>query len=395
MGYFKPYIDEAGLHTPTYIDIRDELVKQARFVFGENIYLENDSQDYQLISVIADMIHDTTMLLELVYNNRSPSTAIGGALDGLVKLNGIRRKEATKSRCYVALEGEPNTRIVNGVIADENNINWDLESPIVISENGKVETLAVCQLLGAIHVGIGNLNKIVTPTKGWVSVINNQPSITGQNVESQEELRARQSISTAKPSLTILEGLIGGIAELEGVTRYRVYENDTNITDSNTIPGHSICAVVEGGKDTQIATEIHLRKTPGCGTYGDIVVEIETGFIHGKQRVTPISLFRPQYVDIHVTITIKRLPGYVTQITEDIKENIAEYLNSLQIGEDLTISALWSIGLMATPNLTVPFFSITSVTTGRDEENQQNVDMEIPFNAVTRGIKNNVIVNFI
>ena len=218
----------------------------------------------------------------------------------------------------------------------------------------------------------------------------------GQNVEGQEELRARQTISTAKPSKTVLEGTIGGVAEIDDVTRYRVYENDTNITDENTVPGHSICVVAEGGKDFDIANEIYLRKTPGCGTYGDIVVEIDSGVVHGMPRTVPIRFFRPGYKDIYITVLVKKLPGYVSKTTEDIQEQLSGYLNSLQIGEDLTMSALWGAALRAMPDLTQPLFSILDLSAGETEtaQNQTTEDMEVPFNCVTRSKPEYITVLF-
>ena len=64
MAYTAPYIDDAGLHIPTYADIRDDLVEQFKSIYGQDIYLENDSQDYQ-------KTYDTMQLLQIVYNNHS------------------------------------------------------------------------------------------------------------------------------------------------------------------------------------------------------------------------------------------------------------------------------------------------------------------------------------
>ena len=75
MTYFAPYIDDAGLHIPTYGDIRDDLVAQFKAIYGQDIYLENDSQDYQMISAFALKTYDTMQLLQVVYNNHSPKTA--------------------------------------------------------------------------------------------------------------------------------------------------------------------------------------------------------------------------------------------------------------------------------------------------------------------------------
>ena len=44
MAYTAPFIDDAGLHVPSYIDIRDDLIEQFKQIYGQDIYLENDSQ---------------------------------------------------------------------------------------------------------------------------------------------------------------------------------------------------------------------------------------------------------------------------------------------------------------------------------------------------------------
>jgi uncharacterized phage protein gp47/JayE len=95
MAYFAPYIDDAGLHVPTYIDIRDDLIAQFRQIYGDDLYLEDDSQDYQMISAFASKTADTMAMLQIVWNNHSPKTAVGTALSSLVKLNGIARKAAS------------------------------------------------------------------------------------------------------------------------------------------------------------------------------------------------------------------------------------------------------------------------------------------------------------
>ena len=64
MAYFAPYINETGIHIPTYPDIRDDLVKMYKSIFGDDVYLENDSQDYQLISIFADKTHDALQQLQ-------------------------------------------------------------------------------------------------------------------------------------------------------------------------------------------------------------------------------------------------------------------------------------------------------------------------------------------
>ena len=116
--YFSPSVDSTGFHAPTYSDILNYLLISYKNIYGQDVYLGNDASDYQWISVIADKIYDVLATLQLDYNNRSVLTAVGTALDGLVKSNGITRKAATYSTCTVTCTGIAGTVIASGVVQD-------------------------------------------------------------------------------------------------------------------------------------------------------------------------------------------------------------------------------------------------------------------------------------
>lgn len=101
MTYFKPYVDSTGLHIPTYNDILEDMIAAMKQIYGDDIYLDNSSPDYQLLSIFALKQSDTLQAMAYAYNARSPETAIGASLDSVVKLNGIKRKAASQSTCQV------------------------------------------------------------------------------------------------------------------------------------------------------------------------------------------------------------------------------------------------------------------------------------------------------
>ncbi|MCW6085506.1 MULTISPECIES: baseplate J/gp47 family protein [Clostridium] len=389
MAYFAPYIDKAGFHMPTYIDIREKLVEDAKSIFGQDIYLGEDSQDYQWISTVSEKIYDAFQIAQSVYNNRGPNVAIGSGLDSIVKINGIKRKPHTYSKCKVIASGVKNTNIKNGIALDKGNIKWNLPPNVTIPESGQIEVMSVCQIPGPIVANPGDITEIYNPTFGWNGVYNEESAELGSYIEDDPKLRKRQSQSTAQASSSILEGTRGAVAQVNKVRRSRVYENDTNQINELGLPAHSITAVVEGGKDEEIAEAIRIHKGIGCYTNGDVSIKIKS--IEGP----PIRFFRPTYIDIEVTINIKPLSGYTTDTTESIKRNLQTYLNSMEIGANLSLSSLWGAALQAMPNLMDPMFSITSITAAKVGEEQKANDIELRFNEVCRGninlIKANVI----
>lgn len=378
--YFKPYIDKSGLHIPTFNEIKEELIKNAKNIFGQDIYLGEDSQDYQWIATVSEMIYDTLQMSQRVYNNRSPSVAIGSGLDAIVKINGIKRHSQSYSKCTVTISGSKDTVINNGIALDKGNIKWKLPHQVTIPENGQIDVIATCDIPGPIVANKGDITGIYNPTFGWNGVFNNDTSQLGANVEDDSRLRKRQSNSTSQASITLLEGTSGAVAAVKDVTRLKVYENDTNVIDKKGLPPHSITVVAEGGKESTIAEEIWRRKGIGCATNGDIKINVKDS----KGQVTPIRFFRPQYVDIEVSLTIKPLAGYTTETTKSIKERIQKYLNDMEIGASLSLSSLWGIALQAMPNLACPMFSILSVIASRKGETQQSTDIELGFKEVCR-----------
>ena len=205
-------------------------------------------------------------------------------------------------------------------------------------------------------------------------------AVPGDPVETDEELRARQTISVSIPSRNLLNGTIAGIASVDGVTRCKVYDNDTNVTDANGVPGHSIAAVVEGGLDKDIAEQIYLRKGPGGGTYGTTEYEF-TNLDGGK---TMIHFFRPDYVTVDVTVAITKGLRYTSTVADQIKTAVTDYLESLTIGDSVSITGALAAITAVIPNRAQPIYSLKSLTIGKAGEILGTADVTIPFNAVVK-----------
>lgn len=387
MAYFSPYVDSTGLHIPQYSDIRDSLVATAKQIYGSDIYLESDSQDYQYISAVSNMINDAFLLVQAEYAARSPISATGAALSSLVKLNGINRLAATQSTVILTLTGTAGTVINSAIVTDVNGINWGFDTA-TIGSGGTAIVTATCENYGSIKAAPGEISIISTPTTGWTAVTNASAATTGIDLETDTQLRKRQQVAVAQPTRSVLEGLAGALESLIGVTRLKIYENDTD--SANTYgPEHSISVVIEGGVNADVAQIIYLKKTPGCYTNGSTSV----GVTSGSLSTTTIRFYRPTAIEIDVVVNVKSIQSYTTQTTTDIKTSITDYINSLDIGANITVSSLWGSALSAMPNLKNPIFGITSLTAGKHGASQGTSDIVIAFNEAAHGTITNITVN--
>jgi hypothetical protein len=227
-------------------------------------------------------------------------------------------------------------------------------------------------------------------------VVNANNAIPGNPVESDPAAKARQTISTARPSKTVLQGLTGGIAEIPNVQRYRAYENDTGVFGfyGVPIPEHSVCYIVEGGDQKAIAEDIYLRKTPGCGTYGDVEVEV-VSIDPTLGEPPPMRFYRPAYVDIFIRVNIKQRAGFVDSLIDDIKQAVSDFINALDIGEDVSVSLLETVAQSTVPNLRSPVFTLSAalpVIVGTDAADLREADIEIEFKGAARCEPENVEV---
>ncbi|WP_407733295.1 baseplate J/gp47 family protein [Pseudomonas citronellolis] len=338
-----PTIDSSGISAPNYADALAYLQQSFRSIYGADVYLGNDSQDGQLLSVLALAISDANAAIISAYNAFSPNTAQGNGLSSNVKINGISRGIATNSQVDLQVGGQAGTIISQGIARDVNGNTWALPATVTIPPAGTITVTATCTAEGAVSAGIGQVNIIATPTRGWQTVTNASAAEPGAPVETDSALRQRQQTSVALPSRTVLEGTTGAVANITGVTRLATYENDTNSTDSNGIPAHSISLVVEGGDAAAIAQAIADKKTPGTGTYGSTSQSVTD--VYG--RPLTINFYRPTYQAMTVAISLKALAGYSSNVGAAVQQAVSDYINGVAIGGGLSKAVEWADAITA------------------------------------------------
>lgn len=331
------YIDTTGYHFSDYPAFLSWLQDSYKAIYGADVYLEADSQDGQFLAVLAKAFYDTAALGSSVYNSFSPATAQGVGLSRNVLINGLKRHIASKSSVDLVLVGQADTVIDGGVAQDILNQKWDI--PLTtIPIGGSITVPCFAQEVGAIIAEPNTITKIFTPTLGWQTVNNPSAAIPGAPIETDAELRVRQSNSTADPSLTVFDGTIGGVSNLTGVTKVRGYENDTGTTDGNGLPPHSICVIAAGGDDVAIANEIALHKTPGAATFG---TSSETVYdAHGMPLLIKFS--RPTIVTIKAQIVVTSGQGWSNDFVPLIQAAVAAAINKPNIGEPVIYNKLFA-----------------------------------------------------
>lgn len=382
-----PVLTNAGVIASTYYEIVEYLKAEYRAIYGDDVYLENDSQDGQWIGVIARLIAECGAISADVYASFSPKTAKGEALSRNVAINGIRRALASYSYVDVVISGTPGTEIKDGFAIDKNNNKWVFVESVMIPEGGAITITARSEKLGAFLAQIGAVNVIGKPTRGWVSVINETTSQLGVPVESDAKLRQRQALSVAIPAQSKLDGIKGALFGLGGVSRCKTYENETDKVDALGLPPHSVCIVVSGGDAEEIAQIMRAKKSMGCRYFGNTNITVMNNF----NEPEPISLYRPNVRNIGFYINLESNSAYTTAIGQQIKQALADHVNQLDIGDKITINkAMVAVGLYG--SLDAMSYEVLSITILVDGVEQVG-NYHLSFNEVAYCDMDNIEIN--
>lgn len=375
-----------GISAPDYQTVLDTITGYFQQIYGSDAYLDPDSKDGQMVALVALAIHDANNTAISVYRSFSPSTALSDALTSNVKINGIARRAATNSTVDELIEGDAGTLITNGSVKDANGIIWNLPAQVAIGIDGTVIATATCSVSGAVAAPAGSVNKINTPTRGWVSATNPQAATVGVAAETDAELRVRQSQSVALASLTPFDAVDGAIANVEGVTRHKLFDNDTEVMDANGLPAHSISAVVEGGDATVIANTIRSVKGQGVSTFGMTAVVVTDRY--GNPYTIRFS--RPVDVPVFASITLRALTGYTSDVGDEMKAAVASYINSLAIGDSVLLSRVYSpanLGVVSGGN--ARYYDIMELLIGRSADSVAAANLTVLYDeAVSCSVEN-------
>ncbi len=251
-------------------------------IYGPDINVQPNSPDGQMIGLMSQVAVDLEELLVQIYNSFDPDLAVGKVLDQRCAINGVTRRAGTYTTSPVSvtvdraitLPGLDTAPTSPFTVADVSGTRFFLETTYSFGGAGTQSLQFRAERLGAIETVIGTITSVVTVLLGVTGVNNPAPAVVGSSEESDGALRIRRQNSVALPSRGYLDGLLGALQGIDGVAQAIVLENNTNSTDANGIPGHSIWCVVLGGADADIASAIYRKRNAGCGMRGSVTYNV-------------------------------------------------------------------------------------------------------------------------
>ena len=323
---------EKGIKADDTAKVRQSLVEAWQEVFNdENAILntEAESPAGQIIDSQAVLVTAKDSELVELMNQFDPRKADGIFQEALAAIYFLTRKTAQPTVVECTITGLQGTTIPAGsMIQNDNGYKLTSVGAITIPASGTATVEFQTVDVGAIPIGAGTCNKIITVIAGWDTVTNEKAGVVGQLEESRAALETRRALSVAKNSHGSRLALQGSIATIGEVLDCLVLENKSNA--SVTIQGvslisHSVAICVYGGTDEAIAEMIYNKLDAGCGTNGGTTVT------YTSEDGVPNSyrLVRPAPTNVYIKVKINETSTTPATIEDDIKNALLDDFNGL------------------------------------------------------------------
>lgn len=299
------YIIPTGVIVPDTSDIQAQVEAEYKEAFGEDISIDPSTPQGVLIQAEVLARSNVVRNNAALANQINPNLAGGVFLDALLALTGSERVPAVRSTVTGILIGTTGTIIPAGSQVRDSAHNEIFESLSTATLTGGQASVVFRAINdGAISVGIGTLNKIITPVLGWEQVSNTTAGTVGTPLESDASARSLRNNTLAAQGSALPEAIISAVYLVEGVKSLVFRENYTDVTqiiDGVTLLPHSIYLCVQGGDDIDVATAIFSKKSAGANYNGNTVVNLYDPY---SMVTYPVKFDRPTSVPVLVRVYV-------------------------------------------------------------------------------------------
>jgi hypothetical protein len=171
---------------------------------------------------------------------------------------------------------------------------------------GAIDVTAAATETGPVAAYSRDITTIVNNVAGWTSVVNLLDANEGRAIATDGELRLLREQELASGGNTTINALRSELLQVPEVVSAMIFVNNTDVTDADLIPPHSVEALVRGPATPSAAYDQSIFDTlldgvaAGIRTYGQV-----SGWSTDSQGTSHLMKFtRPTEVPIYVILTI-------------------------------------------------------------------------------------------
>ena len=181
----------------------DEIIEYMLSSVPEEYDISVGSFFYDLLYPVAEQIYLLQKRISRLSENTFAVTAEGEYLDRKTAEQNIVRKSATYSKGTLLISGNRGEVILKGAKVAADNVLFEVNETVSITENGSVEVGATCTVSGSAgNVKKGDINRFPITLPGITAVQNITDFTGGYDAESDADLLERYLEKVSRPNVS-------------------------------------------------------------------------------------------------------------------------------------------------------------------------------------------------
>ncbi len=394
--------------------VRQDENAAAAAKFGTSIDTSDGAFLGVLFGILAERYGSLWDLAQAVAASQDPDQATGAALDALCLLTGTFRTAAKASTATLTLTGTNATVVAAGSRASTNSTNlpfatsisatlstlttWltatvysvgqrvtnagnsyqcavggtSITGPTGTTASGTrifvdgagpltwrflgvgaaaVDVAASAVATGATVAVSGDISVISTPVGGWVGVDNVLDAVLGNDVQTDASLRVARIVQLSAPGTGTQNAIRAALLSITGVTSATVFVNNTDTVNVDSMPPHSVEALVLGGANADIAAVLFAQVAGGIAFQGTT----STTVTDSQGTAQTVKFSRPTQIPIYAQVTLTKDPSaYPSNGDAQVALAVATYGAKQLVGKDAVAASVGAQAFTVAGVLDVP-----------------------------------------
>lgn len=332
-----------------YKDLIIPIFKEA---FGDDFATDESLPQGVLITRLAELFYAMDMDGVEAFSRLNLNTMGGLFLDTIGNFRGIPRVLGAPQTGLVEITCNPNTfapfTLPKGTVL---TVVETGDTFVTVNEGGDTFT----ETTGTIRVQYtenGNSAALVNNTMtvvGFNQITNIKIVALFDGTDNESDISYRSRLIRDYPAANnTIEYILNKMREINTIRSVGVLYNDTASTDANGLPAYSTefmyaarpnaeTPEITAMTNNEVAKIIVDNKVPGSPTHGSTTVTVTDAF--GQSKSIKLTKADPVRIHIYVQVSTPETTGMLDLVNRDaITDTIANYLNTLDIGKDISYS---------------------------------------------------------
>nr|QHJ83302.1 MAG: hypothetical protein [Bacteriophage sp.] len=282
------------------------------------------------------------------------------------------------------------SNIIKATLNNDETITLLLKEPYFYSDFGLSDGLQLKQSYKLVTITALNYSSVraeiktittkITPILGWRGLYNPNVINESTSIENDADFRTRLKNYT-NTSFGSWDSIYSRIYAVNGVNYVNIKENSSS-NEVGGVSNNGLAISVQGGDEDEIALAISDSVSSGIATVGEINKVVKD--INGGEH--DIQFSRPQISKLYLKMQINQYKNFPNNGKQLIKQALVEYFNTLQVGESVQFSRLY------TPINTVVGFSISNLQIGLDIDDLRESNIFMSYNQQASLSADNILI---